>query len=121
MRSGASANVEPVAASLRFATMRSEPAELFRVTPGTNVNVRIDIEADDPRGFTEGAGRAAESVARALGCVISESEQAVQAPATSPESSRQPVDPRVGAGFNPVRISPHVSDRQPDRGRAFLE
>lgn len=49
-----SVELDPVKASLEFSRIVSELVELFSATPGTQVRIRVDIEAEDARGFGEG-------------------------------------------------------------------
>jgi hypothetical protein len=55
----ATAELDPVTASLRFSKIMSELVELFSANPNTSVRIRVDIEADYSRGFSEGTVRAA--------------------------------------------------------------
>lgn len=59
-------DLDPVKASLQFSTLVSELVELFSTTPGTSVRIRVDIEAEDSRGFAEGTVRAAKENSRTL-------------------------------------------------------
>ena len=63
----ASANLDPIKATLEFSKIVSELVELFSSTVGTNVRIRVDIEAEDPRGFSETVVRAANENASVLG------------------------------------------------------
>lgn len=68
----ATAELDPVTASLGFSKIASELVELFIANPGTNVRIRVDIEADDSRGFNEGTVRAAKENSKVLGMKTSE-------------------------------------------------
>jgi predicted AAA+ superfamily ATPase len=59
--------LDPVKASLQFSKIVSELVELFSATPGTNVRIKVDIEADDERGFSEGTVRSAKENGKVLG------------------------------------------------------
>lgn len=63
----ASAQLDPVGASLKFARVMSELVELFSARHGTEVVIKIDIEARDARGFDETTVRAAKENSRVLG------------------------------------------------------
>ena len=63
----ASAELDPVTASLKFASIMRELVELFSARHGTNVVVKVDIEASDDRGFDETTVRAAKENSRVLG------------------------------------------------------
>lgn len=67
-----SAELDPVRASLEFSRIVSELVELFSATPGTKVRIRVDIEAEDARGFNEGTVRAARENGRTLGLKTSD-------------------------------------------------
>lgn len=66
------AELDPVKASLGFSRIVSEMVELFSGTPGTKVRIRVDIEAEDERGFSEGAVRAVKEDSRLLGLKTSD-------------------------------------------------
>jgi hypothetical protein len=59
--------LDPVTASLRFSKIMSELVELFSSNPGTHVRIRVDIEAEDARTFSEGVVRAARENSKVLG------------------------------------------------------
>ena len=59
--------LDPVTASLKFSKVVSELVELFSATPGTKVTIKVDIEAEDERGFGESTVRAAKENAKTLG------------------------------------------------------
>ena len=59
--------LDPVKATLQFSKIVSELVELFSSTAGTKVNIRVDIQAEDPRGFSETTVRAAKENGKALG------------------------------------------------------
>ena len=63
----ASAELDPVGASLKFANIMKELVELFSARHGTNVVIKVDIEASDTRGFDETTVRAAKENSRVLG------------------------------------------------------
>ena len=63
----ASAELDPVGASLKFANIMKELVELFSARHGTNVVIKVDIEASDSRGFDETTVRAAKENSRVLG------------------------------------------------------
>jgi len=63
----ASAELDPVGASLKFANIMKELVELFSARHGTNVVIKVDIEATDSRGFDETTVRAAKENGRVLG------------------------------------------------------
>jgi len=63
----ASAELDPVSASLKFANIMKELVELFSAKHGTNVVIKVDIEASDARGFDETTVRAAKENSRVLG------------------------------------------------------
>ncbi|WP_349779210.1 DUF499 domain-containing protein [Xanthomonas sp. WHRI 7065] len=63
----ASAELDPVGASLKFANIMKELVELFSARHGTNVVIKLDIEAADARGFDEVTVRAAKENSRVLG------------------------------------------------------
>lgn len=60
------ADLNPVTASLEFQRLVSELVELFSANPGTQVRLRVDIEAEDTRGFSETIVRAAKENGRTL-------------------------------------------------------
>lgn len=62
----ASAELDPIKASVEFSKIVSELVELFSATPGTKVTIRIDVEAEDSRGFDEGTVRAARENGKTL-------------------------------------------------------
>ena len=68
----ASVELDPVTASLRFSKLVSELVELFTANPGTQVKLRVDIEASDARGFGETTVRAAKENAKVLGVKTAE-------------------------------------------------
>ena len=70
----ATAELDAVTASLKFSTIVSELVELFSATHGTKVRIRVDIEAEDSRGFDEGVVRAAKENSKVLGMKSSEFE-----------------------------------------------
>lgn len=63
----ASADLDPVSASLKFAKIMNELVELFSAKHGTQVVIKVDIEATDSRGFDETTVRAAKENSRVLG------------------------------------------------------
>ena len=63
----ASAELDPVGASLKFANIMKELVELFSARHGTSVVIKVDIEATDSRGFDEITVRAAKENSRVLG------------------------------------------------------
>src|SRR5690606_15041969 len=63
----ASAELDPVGASLKFANIMKELVELFSARHGTSVVIKVDIEASDSRGFDETTVRAAKENSRVLG------------------------------------------------------
>ena len=63
----ASAELDPVSASLKFAKIMNELVELFSAKHGTQVVIKVDIEATDSRGFDETTVRAAKENSRVLG------------------------------------------------------
>ncbi|WP_028211840.1 ATP-binding protein [Paraburkholderia mimosarum] len=62
-----SAELDPTSATLKFAKIMSEVVELFSARHGTNVVIKVDIEATDSRGFDETTVRAAKENSRVLG------------------------------------------------------
>ena len=70
----ASAELDPVSASLKFAKIMNELVELFSAKHGTNVFIKVDIEARDARGFDETTVRAAKENSRTLGISSAEFE-----------------------------------------------
>jgi len=70
----ATAELDAVTASLKFSTVVSELVELFSSAHGTRVRIRVDIEAEDARGFSEGLVRAANENSKVLGMKTSEFE-----------------------------------------------
>lgn len=63
----ASAELDPVGASLKFANIMKELVELFSSRHGTNVVIKVDIEVKDDRGFDEATVRAAKENCKVLG------------------------------------------------------
>lgn len=63
----ASVELDPVGASLKFASIMQELVELFSAKHGTKVTIKLDIEASDARGFDETIVRAAKENSRVLG------------------------------------------------------
>lgn len=63
----ASAELDPVGASLKFANIMKELVELFSSRHGTNVVIKVDIEVKDNRGFDESTIRAAKENCKVLG------------------------------------------------------
>ena len=61
------AELDPVKASLEFSKLVSELIELFSTDPRTAVRIRVDIEAEDARGFSETVVRAARENGKQLG------------------------------------------------------
>lgn len=59
--------LDPVKATLQFSKIVSEIVELFSATAGTKVNIRVDIQAEDSRGFGETTVRAAKENGKTLG------------------------------------------------------
>jgi hypothetical protein len=70
----ASAELDPIKASVQFSKIVSELVELFTATPGTRVSIRVDVEAEDSRGFGEGTVRAAKENGKTLGMKSSDFE-----------------------------------------------
>ena len=70
----ASVELDPIKASVQFSKIVSELVELFTSTPGTRVNIRVDVEAEDSRGFGEGTVRAAKENGKTLGMKSSDFE-----------------------------------------------
>jgi hypothetical protein len=66
------ADLDPIKASLQFSKLVSELVELFSGNPGTSVRIRVDIEAEDGRGFGEGTVRAAKENGKTLGMKTAE-------------------------------------------------
>ncbi len=66
------AELDPVKASLQFSKLVTELVELFTANHGTHVRIRVDIEAEDSRGFTEGTVRAAKENGKILGLKTSD-------------------------------------------------
>jgi len=60
------ADLDAVTASLQFSRLVTELVELFTANPGTQVKIRVDIEAEDSRGFNEATVRAAKENGRTL-------------------------------------------------------
>lgn len=54
-------------AQLEFAKLASELVGLFTANPGTKVSIKVDIRADDSRGFSESTVRAAKENGKTLG------------------------------------------------------
>ncbi len=63
----ATAEPDPVRASLQFSQIAQEIVGLFTATPGTQARIRIDIEAEDSRGFSDTTVRAARENSNTLG------------------------------------------------------
>jgi uncharacterized protein len=61
------AELDPLTASLQFSKLVSELVELFSADPRTSVRIRVDVEAEDARGFSETIVRAAKENGRHLG------------------------------------------------------
>ena len=61
------AELYPVKATLQFSKIVSELIELFSANAGTQVRIRVDIEANDARGFSENTVRAAKENSATLG------------------------------------------------------
>lgn len=61
------AEIDPLTASLQFSKLVAELVELFSADPRTNVRIRVDIEAEDARGFSETTVRAAKENGKHLG------------------------------------------------------
>lgn len=59
--------IDPLTASLQFSKIVAELVELFSVDPHTSVRIRVDIEAQDTRGFSETTVRAARENGKHLG------------------------------------------------------
>ena len=74
MRYFGTAELDPVKAALQFSKLVSELVELFTANPGTRVQIRVDIEAEDSRGFSEGTVRAAKENGKTLGMKTSDFE-----------------------------------------------
>jgi hypothetical protein len=70
----ASIELDPIKASVQFSKIVSELVELFTAAPGTRVNIRVDLEAEDGRGFSEGTVRAAKENGKVLGMKSSDFE-----------------------------------------------
>lgn len=52
------AELDPVRAALAFSTLAQEIIELFTSSPNAKVRIKVDIEAEDPSGFSEATVRA---------------------------------------------------------------
>jgi hypothetical protein len=63
----ASAEIDPRSPALQFAKIVNELVELFSAKHGTEVRIRVDIEANDARGFDESTVRAAKENSKVLG------------------------------------------------------
>lgn len=63
----ASVELDPIKASLQFSKVVSELVELFTAHPGTRVTIKVDIDAQDERGFNETTVRAARENGKVLG------------------------------------------------------
>jgi len=61
------AEIDPLTASLQFSKLVAELVGLFSADPRTNVRIRVDIEAEDARGFSETTVRAAKENGKHLG------------------------------------------------------
>jgi len=61
------AEIDPLTASLQFSKLVAELVELFSADSRTNVRIRVDIEAEDARGFSETTVRAAKENGKHLG------------------------------------------------------
>lgn len=59
-------------ASLQFTEVVNELVQLFSADPRTRVKIRVDIEAEDARGFNETIVRAARENGRQLGLKTSD-------------------------------------------------
>lgn len=59
--------IEPLTASLQFSKLVAELVQLFSADPRTSVRIRVDIEAEDARGFSESTVRAAKENGKQLG------------------------------------------------------
>lgn len=60
-------DLDPLTASLDFSKIVNELVTLFSEDPRTRVTIRVDIEAEDGRGFSETVVRAAKENGRVLG------------------------------------------------------
>ena len=63
----ATVELDPIRASLEFSKIISEVVALFTVKPGSQVVIKVDIEASDTQGFDESTVRAANENANTLG------------------------------------------------------
>lgn len=70
----ASVELDPIKASVQFSKLVSELVELFTSDPGIRVNIRVDVEAEDHRGFDETTVRAAKENGKMLGMKPSDFE-----------------------------------------------
>lgn len=68
----ATVELDPVKATLQFSKIMSELVELFSGNVGTKVQIRVDLEAEDSRGFSESTVRAAKENGKTLGMKTSE-------------------------------------------------
>ncbi|MFT4256154.1 MAG: DUF499 domain-containing protein [Pseudoxanthomonas sp.] len=62
----ATAELDPVRASLQFSQVVNEIVGLFTARPGTQVTIKVDIEAHDEQGFDDGTVRAAKENGKTL-------------------------------------------------------
>lgn len=70
----ATAELDPVKAALEFSKLAQELIELFTSSPDARVRIKVDVEAEDARGFSETIVRAAKENAGHLGLRTSEFE-----------------------------------------------
>lgn len=61
------ADLDPVRAALEFAKIVSELVEAFSTRPGSQVRLKVDIEARDPQGFEESTVRTVRENGKVLG------------------------------------------------------
>lgn len=61
------AELDPVRASLDFSRLAEELIGLFSASPGTQVTIKVDIEAKSTEGFGESVVRAAKENGKVLG------------------------------------------------------
>ncbi|MEJ5209330.1 DUF499 domain-containing protein [Denitratimonas sp. CY0512] len=63
----ATAELDPVRASLDFSKLAEELIGLFSASPGSQVTIKVDIEAQNPDGFSDSVVRAARENGKVLG------------------------------------------------------
>lgn len=62
----ATVELDPVKGTLEFSKVMQEVVELFTSSLGTNVRLRLDIEAENPKGFSDAVQRAARENSKVL-------------------------------------------------------